>query len=342
MPTPRSQQISLSDTPFYHCISRCVRRTFLCGFDSATNKDYSHRKQWIVERLALLSKTFAIDVCAYSIMDNHLHTVVKINASLAQGWSDETVIQHWEKICTIPVLVERYLNGECRSDAEQDKARETIALFRDRLMDISWFMRCLNEHIARKANTEDNCTGRFWEGRFKSQALLDEQAILSCMVYIDLNPIRADICQSLETSDYTSIKQRIEDATTSKANSSKTIQQTTPTIKLAPFIGSSLKDNGIAFTLNDYLELADWTGRIVRDDKRGYIQSNTPAILQKLQLDEENWLETVQGFSKGFHVFVGPEEQLKSLCQKQKRHWVRGINLCRQLFKTTRHCPITT
>jgi len=342
MPTPRSQQISLSDTPYYHCISRCVRRTFLCGIDSATNKDYSHRKHWFVERLALLSKTFAIDVCAYSIMDNHLHTVLKINASLAQRWSDETVMQHWEQLFSIPLLVERYRNGECHCDAEQDRARETIARFRDRLMDISWFMRCLNEHIARKANAEDNCTGRFWEGRFKSQALLNEQAILSCMVYVDLNPIRADICQTLEASEYTSVKQRLEQISTPKTNTTKTTQQTTPIIKLAPFIGSSLKDDGIAFTLNDYLELADWTGRIVRDDKRGHIKSGTPGILQKLQLDEQTWIETVQGYSNGFHVFIGPEVQLKSLCRKQKRHWVRGINMCRKLFKINPTCPITT
>lgn len=337
MPTPRSQQISLSDTPYYHCISRCVRRTFLCGTDTTTNKDYSHRKQWIVERLALLSKTFAIEVCAYAIMSNHSHTVLKINEPLAQSWSDETVMQHWEQLFSIPVLVERYLKGECHSDAEQDKARETIALLRERLMDISWFMRCLNEHIARKANAEDKCTGRFWEGRFKSQALLDEQAILSCMVYVDLNPIRADISQTLEESEYTSVKQRIEHITETAT------PQTRPMVKLSPFIASSLKENGISFALSDYLELADWTGRIVREDKRGYIKSSTPGILKKLQLDEQTWLETVQGFSKGFHSFIGPEEQLKSLCQKQKRHWVCGIRTCRKLFKTINQpCPVTS
>ncbi|WP_246540010.1 hypothetical protein [sulfur-oxidizing endosymbiont of Gigantopelta aegis] len=244
MPTPKKSTNQSFRYSFYHCISRCVRRTFLCGVDSATNKDYSHRKQWFVERLALLSKTFAIDVCAYAIMSNHLHTVLKINASLAQSWSDETVIQHWQQLCSIPVLVERYLNGECHSEAEQDKARETIAVFRERLMDISWFMRCLNEHIARRANAEDKCTGRFWEGRFKSQALLDEQAILSCMVYVDLNPIRADISQTLEDSEYTSVKQRIDSIKKTKSISQKITQQNTATIKLAPFICSSLKDKG--------------------------------------------------------------------------------------------------
>jgi len=338
MPTPRNQQISLSDTPYYHCISRCVRRTFLCGIDRATNKDYSHRKQWITERLALLSKTFAIDVCAFSVMSNHMHTVLKINETLAIGWSDEQVIQRWEQLFSIPVLVERYLKGECYSEAEQDKARETIALFRNRLMDISWFMRCLNEPIARKANAEDHCTGRFWEGRFKSQALLNEQAILSCMIYVDLNPIRAEICQTLEHSEHTSIKQRIEQISPTETSNHS---NNTATVKLTSFIGSSLKEDGIAFGLKDYLELADWTGRIVRNDKRGSIDAGTPGILQKLQLDEDTWMETVQGFSKGFHSFVGPEEQLKSVCQKQKKHWIQGINACRKLFKSNHPIPIT-
>ena len=339
MPTPRKQQISLSDTPFYHCISRCVRRTFLCGTDRTTHKDYSHRKQWIVERLALLSNTFAIEVCAYAVMSNHCHTVLKINAPLAQSWSDKEVIQHWAQLFSLPVLVERYLNGQCQSDAEQNKARETINLFRERLMDISWFMRCLNEYIARKANAEDQCTGRFWEGRFKSQALLDEQAILSCMVYVDLNPIRAELCDTLEQSDYTSIKQRIDEFYTKKKSLNTSAPQTSSDIKLAAFTGNSLKENGIAFSLTDYLELADWTGRIVREDKRGYIKPTTPAILQKLQLDEQTWMDTVQGFSKGFYSFIGPEQQLKSLCQKQSRHWVKGINACRKLFKLKQPCP---
>ncbi len=115
----------------------------------------------------------------------------------------------------------------------------------------------------------------------------------------------------------------------------------TATVKLSSFIGSSLKEDGIAFTLEDYLELADWTGRIVRDDKRGSIDASTPGILQKLQLDEDTWMETVQDFSKGFYSFVGPEKQLKLLCQKQKRHWVRGINACRKLFKSNHPIPVT-
>lgn len=160
------------------------------------------------------------------------------------------------------------------------------------------------------------------------------------MVYVDLNPIRAEISHTLEDSEYTSIKQRIEQITiTKKANHSRS---RTPTVKLLSFIGSSLKENGIAFALKDYLELADWTGRIVRDDKRGSIDASTPRILQKLQLDEATWMETVQGYSKGFHSFVGSETQLKSLCKKQKKQWVRGISFCRKLFKSNHSIPIAT
>jgi len=68
----------------------------------------------------------------------------------------------------------------------------------------------LNEYISKRANIEDNCTGHFWESRFKSQALLDERALLTCMAYVDLNPIRACMAKTPETSEYTSIQERIK------------------------------------------------------------------------------------------------------------------------------------
>ena len=216
----------------------------------------------------------------------------------------------------------------------KSEQEEVITDYHERLMDISWFMRCLNEHIARKANAEDKCTGHFWEGRFKSQALLNEQAIIACMSYVDLNPIRAELCDSLENSEYTSIKQRIDEMQSEPAESAA------PPIKLAQFIGSSQTEEGISFSLPDYMELTDWTGRCVRNDKRGFIKAEHPKILDQLGLDKNSWMETIEGFSSSFHTFIGPEEQLETICQKQKKKWLRGLLVCRKLFKHNKLCSI--
>ncbi len=169
MTKARKSIINVNDTPYYHCMGRCVRRAFLCGVDNFTGIDYTHRKQWIVDKLAELSSVFLIDVCAYAVMSNHYHVVLRINQEQAKQISDEEVIERWMTLFKGNVLIQRHLKGMCKTESEQLKVKETVDEWRLRLSDISWFMRCLNETIAHKANKEDKCTGRFWEGRFKSQ-----------------------------------------------------------------------------------------------------------------------------------------------------------------------------
>ena len=79
MPKPRSQQISLDDTPFYHICSRTVRRAFLCGVDKVSGNSYEHRRTWIENRIFQLSQVFAIDICAHAVMHNHLHIVLRVD-----------------------------------------------------------------------------------------------------------------------------------------------------------------------------------------------------------------------------------------------------------------------
>ncbi len=330
MPKARYQQVSSSETPYYHCISRCVRRAFLCGQDNVTGKSYEHRKQWIQERLKHLSETFSIEVCAYAIMSNHVHTVLRLQPARAEKWSEEQVIYRWQQLFSLPVLIERYQRGQCDTSAQQKQAQQVIAQWRERLSDLSWFMRCLNEPIARQANQEDKCTGRFWEGRFKSQALLNEQAVLACMAYVDLNPVRASLCDLLEDSEYTSIKQRI--------NQIKQQPMIAP-VKLAEFIDSKEQTTGLSFSLTDYLELTDWTGRCVNPKKKGFIPDSRPKILQQLGLDEAVWLETVSSFKSKFHSFVGSEQELKKTCKQHNKQWIKGMTLCRRLFRAHHLIP---
>ena len=164
MPLPRSQQVSLESTPYYHCISRCVRRAFLCGEDHFSGRSYEHRKGWVVERLAELDGAFAIDICAYAVMSNHYHLVLRVDVEQAQSWTVEEVAQRWMRLFAGAPLVRNWLPGNMTGKAEEERAIEIIEDWRGKLHDLSWFMRCLNEHLARLANQEDCCTGRFYEG----------------------------------------------------------------------------------------------------------------------------------------------------------------------------------
>jgi REP element-mobilizing transposase RayT len=303
MPKPRKTLVSLDATPYYHCVSRCVRRAFLCGEDLFTGKSFEHRRQWIEDRLLELASIFAIDLCAYAVMSNHYHVALHINAEQALSWSEREVIERWHRLFKGSLLSQRFLQGEALSKAERNALSDQICEWRDRLISISWFMRCINEPIARQANHEDKVTGRFWEGRFKSQALLDEKALIACMVYVELNPIRAKMAETPEQSDHTSIKQRIKQAL-------KTKQPYLPEQQpdsLFPFAGYPRENmpDGLPFRLSDYLELVDWSGRIIREDKRGYIPDHLPTILQRLDMDARHWIYLTRNFEQPFKNLVG-------------------------------------
>ena len=143
-------------------------------------------------------------------MSNHYHVVLHVRPDLLNNWSDLEVVKRWHRLFKPTLFSQRFVDGEPLREVEWLALRNDIKKWRARLTDISWFMRIVNERLARQANAEDKCTGRFWEGRFKSQALLDERALLSCMAYVDLNPIRATIARTPETSDHTSVKHRID------------------------------------------------------------------------------------------------------------------------------------
>jgi len=323
MTTARKNLISLIDTPYYHCISRCVRRAFLCGDDKVSGKSFEHRRGWVEDKLLALSQVFSIDVCAYAIMSNHTHLVLFIDEASANTWSKAEVLQRWHQLFKGTLLTQQYCRGEPIADYLQQSLSETVACYRERLMDISWFMRLLNERIARQANQEDNCTGRFWEGRFKSQALLDESALAACMAYVDLNPVRARIAKTPEDSAHTSVQQRVLQA--------KAAQQPS---NLLPFVGNPRKKmpKGIPFELTDYLELIELTGRCIREDNAGYIEQSQPGLLSRISISSENWLTLSKGFRKLFHGAVGHGDALTVYYQHHGVKRRQNITCCETLL----------
>ena len=349
MPQARSTHVSLEATPYYHCTCRCVRRAYLWGTDQLTSKDYSHRKQWVIDRLATLTRVFAIEVCSYAVMSNHYHVVVKINRDKALQWNDTDVIHRWQQLFGVPVLVEQYKQGRLTSRAAKEQAQATIEQWRARLYDLSWFMRCFNEYLARRANKEDQCRGRFWEGRFTSQALLDEAGLLTCMAYVDLNPIRAKMADTPEKSDFTSIQQRIRKQTKRKrpttqatlkkkfnfrsSNTSRTITVHTEHLPLAPFkTRHNDHKDPLPFHLSDYLELVDWSGRAIREDKRGFIADTAPPILNRLNIDHTQWCEYHQRKGPRFSQAVGHLTQLREYARRCGKQWIAGLRASERLF----------
>ena len=334
MAVARSNQIDLSSTLYYHCISRCVRRSYLYGKDPITGKDYSYRKYWLVNRLKRMVKFFAIDICAYAVMSNHYHLVLHVDKELANSLSSKEVFKRWGDI--FPSDSAKYQSILDSNNGDYDSIEKQIELWRKRLYDISWFMRTINENIARRCNVEDECTGRFWEGRFKSQALCDEGALLSAMAYVDLNPVRAKIAQTPELSDFTSIQERINKVNnycknkrevnigqacneapqpidlmkfkneisptpkntknTKRAKNKNNTENTNSTEKNKPTIN---------FTFEDYLKLVDETGRIIRQDKKGAIPGTLKPILARLGMSSSGWLKMTNGIEKNFSYAVG-------------------------------------
>ncbi|MFY8325260.1 transposase [Pseudoalteromonas sp. ZZD1] len=323
MATARHRQISLVDTRYYHCVSRCVRRAYLCGIDKYTGQSYEHRRKWVEDKLISLASMFFIDVCAYAVMSNHTHMVLHVDNKKAERLNDRAIAIRWHKIFKGSELTRRFAKGDTLSPSELEITLGFTKQYRARLMDISWFMRSLNEFIARKANKEDNCKGRFWEGRFKSQALLDEPALIACMAYVDLNPVRAGVANSPETSDFTSVKSRIFSASNGKQ----------PQFLLR-FSGmtSAQVAKGLPFELTSYLTLVEATGRCLRADKKGYISNNLTPILERLNLTAENWLKLTSKFTTVFHGPVGRAESLSLFCEHQ--HFKRRSNLtnCEKLL----------
>ncbi|WP_417760534.1 transposase [Shewanella sp.] len=344
MTVARRRLIDVESTPYYHVINRCVRRAFLCGEDALTGRSYEHRREWIATKIRQLSAIFCIDICAYAVMNNHYHLVLKIDVASQQALSATEVIERWTQLFHPPMLVARFLKGEKLDKTLQIQLDALIEEWRKRLGDISWFMRCLNEEIARKANKEDNCTGVFWEGRFKSQALLDEQALLTCMMYVDLNPIRAGIADSITDSDFTSIQARLKelqnqpvapDEISAPSQQSKQQHATTTLKPLLPFDGATHVDtqNGIPFHFADYLELIDWTGRAIRPDKRGAIAASAPKLLLALGIATDAWMQSATEFSKQYARACGSWAAMCEFKSRQGGRWCRGKQYSSELYQ---------
>ena len=351
----RCEIVDESVVGIYHCTSRCVRRAFLCGDDPASGRNFEHRKAWLRERLEALAGVFAIDILGFAVLSNHLHLLLRNRPDVAGQMSDEEVASRWQRIF--------FRSAEADARAEPDERKlamlladgEGVAERRRRLSSISWFMRALCEPIARLANREDGAAGRFWEGRFKCQAVLDEAAVLASSIYVDLNPIRAGIAETPETSQYTGAFERIA-ATRQAAKRGSASSAPRRDDWLSPIAdddarqvedrqagasqaGASLhssrraSDRGfLPLSLDDYLALLDWTGRQLRADKRGSIPAELRPILERLSINADGWAENMLDFGRQFRRVIGRAASISDFARQRGRRWFQGQAASRLAF----------
>ena len=312
MTTARRQQLDPTRPTWVHCTSRCVRRAFLAG------DRFEHRKAWIEERLRYLARCFAVEVAGYAVMSNHVHVIVRLDQAVAMGWSAFEVARRW-----LSVYPRKYLSDGTPilpSEAEiaalaKDPVR--VGRWRIRLADLGWLMKAFKEPISRRANREDGCSGTFWEGRFHSVPLLDQAALIACMAYIDLNPIRAKVADRPETAAFTAGFHRIRARNRHQAAAKIRRRAPQRAARLLAKVGlasnATHAEDGLWLTplarcqvgealanqiirVDEYLTLLDATGRLLKAGKRGAIPPELAPILSRLDLSIEAWLATMLGW----------------------------------------------
>ena len=217
MARPRCKQIDLKNGGFVHLGARCVRQAFICGVDLLTGKDFSHRRDWIEQRLLFLASVFSVEIFGYAILDNHYHLLANFMPKEAKQWSAEEVARRWLLLYPkkTPEATEQFIELTTSNFERTEELRHRLSFS-------PYFMKELNQYIARLANHEDQVKGTFWGGRYFSKALKTEEDLISCLAYVDLNPVRAGMVSDPESPDQqTSLIRRLEELETLQKQESK-------------------------------------------------------------------------------------------------------------------------
>ena len=343
MTVARSQLVDVSVTPWYHVISKTVRGAFLL------RDGEEDRKQWIEDRLKFLSEVFAIDVAGFAILDNHLHVLVRLSSEQLQNASDEELVRRWGKLFP-PRGKDRKPLKVTKAWVQQKLAdAKFVAQTRERLADLGWFMKCLKEPLARIVNQNESQTGAFWQSRYKSIAILDEEALLATCAYIDLNPVAAGVAALPEKSEHTSVKARvdhcrakgrIDDLQAARAGAVAGVRASRGMesgLWLCPIEdrrASGIKRPGLleGFSLGSYLQLIDYTSRLVRNGK-ARVNKDVASLLDRLGTSVEMWDANLKRMFERTKqlgvVFSFSRDKLKAAAEKRGRQHLANLNGCR-------------
>ncbi len=371
----RVEIFAADEVAVVHVMNRTVRRCFLLGYDPVSGRNYDHRKVWIDEQLVHQARHFGIDLLCQAIMSNHLHLVLRSRPDVVQEWSDEEVARRWLMLC--PERRDEDRRPMEPTEFEINRIvnnKGKLASLRSRLSDISWWMRLLCQHIAQRANREDGEVGKFWQARYRAVRLLDEIAILSCAAYVDLNPIRAAMAQTISKSDFTSAQKRSRGLA---LQSQKDIQPepalpdglsgTTPAAvrnchvaavdlrsaqHLAPVElnerngqpgpdgnrdGVRCSNKGfLPMSTAQYLSLLEWTTRQQRVTEACRKPKQIRRLFKRLGISAKVWSELVRNFGRLFSIVAGKPAVVDSHRSRSGMHRYRALPAARDLLTGVR------
>ena len=307
----------------------------------------SARKEWIEHRLQELAEIFAVSVGGFSVLDNHLHLLVRLDPDIATDWSEKEVVRRWGRL--FPPRDKSRQPLPVTDDWVQGRLKDVswVARARERLQRLSWFTKCLKEPLARLANRHDKSRGAFFEERFKSVAILDEESLLATRAYIDLNPVVAGIVEVPEASPHTSATTRVEHVKAQgRTNNLEAANHGSlagsvasvgleETIWLCPIedrraLDSSREGMLEGFSLGSYLVLVDYTGRLFRDGT-ALISSELSGIFERLGSSVESWrarLEKLKGGRLLGRFFAASRERLREVAARLGVHHLPNLGGC--------------
>ena len=299
MTIARAELVDTDLTRWYHCVLRCVRGASLLGAG-----DFD-RKQWIENQLEELSQKFAISIAGFSILDNQVHLLARLDTDLVESWSDEEIVMRWGRV--IPPRDQKGQVFPPTQEWARGRLREgtAAATARERLASLSWFMKCLKEPLSRLANRSDGTRGTFFEGRFRTVAILDDKALLATCASIDLIPVAEGLALVPRAGSHTSIKRRIDHAAAQRSAANRKVAKRggprvaargvgpEESLWLCPIErrrGANSTREGMfeGLSLDDYVLILNYTARFLRDGEAP-IPRPLKEVFARLEIQPESW-----------------------------------------------------
>ena len=329
----------------YHVTTRCVRQAFLLGDDYQTGHSNHQRKRWIEEWFQSLTDVMLIEICAYAVMDNHTHSILRNRPDLLENMDDVEIAKR---------LVRLYPGFQCLQalpeEADAERVRELLSdldeLHRRKylLTDISIFMARWEEAVARRANKVEDKKGRFWEGRFHCQKLLDTASILAATIYVELNPLRANIVELPEYSQYTSLVKRLKLVHLASGHSMEHLMDSDKLEEQAilkedvenqssPKLVTNVLvcEQFLPFGRHKYLKVLDYVSRRKRLGKSS-TTATAEKLLVRLGVEPDRWRKTASTFEESYRLFAGSPELLSQTAVEKKKRCLHGMRTARYVY----------